>query len=245
MGCINTKPDIEIIKPSESKKNIILIIKKMIKDNPIYKFDLSDFKEIITYHIDPKETIISNNINCLLSHIPLTSIQESMLTEILTLAIDNLAYIYPSKSIFDSICYTIFFYLCKQTKELTDKKKTFIYYLLETTKEDLMIQTGKFSFMLFNIYKFLSYIMIYLFISPAILEIYEEFTSEKLEVIYIQKAACKCINPKSLYSYTMNKMKIINPMFSNEKCTQIAFDFIFSPVILSKFQVLIRIIILI
>lgn len=234
MGCINTRSDIVTMKPIENKINIIVIIKRMIKANPIYTLELSDLKSIISNHIEEKETL-SNNINMLFAHIPVSKIQEAMLADILKLANNNLAYIYPSKAVFDSICYTMFFFLCQQTKNITEKLKIFIFYLLETTKEDLMIQTGRFSFMLFSIYKFLSYIIIYFFISPAMLQLYEEFTNEKLEVIFIQKAACKSINPKSLYSYIMNKMKSINPFFSNERCTQMALEFIFTPVISSKF----------
>ena len=213
--------------------NVIHKIKTMLAQNPLISFPLTKYKDNLSIAI-LSSTDIEKQIGNFTESLNFPKLSECMFKDLLLLSTNKLSSIFPDKFLLESCSYILFFFLYKKTPQIKQERKKFLYYLIKTcqdstcTTEDSFL-SGKLSFLILNLIIFLSYILLYFFISYAFLEIDEEFTIEKFKNLYIDKLPVKNISPKSFSQYTFNQIKKYNPYFSRENLCILSIQYIFKP----------------
>lgn len=213
--------------------NVIHKIKYMLTQNPLIAFPISKYKDNLTVAI-ASSSEIEKQISTFSESLNFSKLHENMFKDLLLLSTNKLSSIFPNKFLLESCSYIIFYFLYKKIPQAKSERKKFLFYLIKTcqdsscTTEDTFL-SGKLSFLILNLIIYLSYILLYFFISYAFLEIEEEFTLEKFENLYIDKLPVKNINPKSFSQYTLNQIKKYNPYFSRENLCVLSIQYIFKP----------------
>ena len=235
-ACIASRGKMKkIVLNSSLPKNTLNLhyrIKTMLFSNHLLNISITNFKDNLTSAIS-SSNILSEQINNFIKFLNLPKLQQQMLKNVLEISTVKLSLVFPEKFVLESCCYIIFYFLSKKNKENRDELNKFLYYLIKTCQQSSEgtsdeYKTGKLSFLILNLVIFLTFIMLFFFISYGILEA-EEFSHDKIEVIYIDKLPVKNVCPKSFSSYIFTQIKKYNPDFNREKLCIIAIQYIFDP----------------
>jgi hypothetical protein len=233
-SCATSRKNIHIIeKKNDIQIFIIRKIKDLIRNNPFMNVNVYNFqKTVISFipSIQNEQNIENIDIKSFLKSFQLNDLQEKMFIDIIKLSLKKLLNIIEKKNLFDSICYILFYLLCKESEENKIERKKFLYYLLQTSKKDSKdYSSTKLSYLIMHILILLSFALLYLFIGPGILEVNYGFTNENIKSIYIDKVACKDINPKAFSQNVYMKLKEYNSEFNRKTFIIISLNYIFQP----------------
>ena len=233
-SCATSRKNIHIIeKKNDIQIFIVRKIKDLIRNNPFMNVNVYNFqKTVISFipSIQNEQNIENIDIKSFLKSFQLNDLQEKMFIDIIKLSLKKLLNIIEKKNLFDSICYILFYLLCKESEENKIERKKFLYYLLQTSKKDSKdYSSTKLSYLIMNILILLSFTLLYLFVGPAILEVNYGFNIQNIKSIYIDKVTCKDVNPKSFSQNIYMKLKEYNSEFNRKTFIIISLNYIFQP----------------
>ena len=233
-SCATSRKIIHIIeKKNDIQIFVIRKIKDLIRNNPFMNISVDNFQQtVISFipNIQNEQNIENYDIKSFLQSFQLNDLQEKMFSDVIKLSLKKLLNVIEKKNLFDSICYMLFYLLSKESEENKIERKKFLYYLLERTKKDSKdYSSTKLSYLIMNILILLSFTLLYLFIGPAILELNYGFNLQNIKSIYIDKVACKEINPKSFSQNIYMKLKEYNSKFNRKTFIIISLNYIFQP----------------
>ena len=233
-SCATSRKNIFIIeKKNDIKIFVIRKIKSLIMNNPFMKINADNFQKIVISFIpsiEKEQNIENYDIKSFLKSFSLNELQEKMFIDVIKFSLKKLSNIIEKKNLFDSICYMLFYLLSKESEDNINERKKFLYYLLQTSKKDSKdYSSTKLSYLIMHILILLSFALLYLFIGPGILEVNYGFTNENIKSIYIDKVACKDINPKAFSQNVYMKLKEYNSEFNRQNFIIISLNYIFQP----------------
>ena len=224
---VNSKLNKNQVKSDISLKSNLLLIKttqlidfknkirQLYYNNSLRNIALNNFMTIIKD--TKKEKILEKKLSYLFSHISLTIIEEGTLKDILTISYCKLSIIFP-----------------KSNNEGNKKRKKFLnkiinyslitfddeYYneqnesMLKNMVKASIYSTKKLTLIITNLLLFLSYFVLYFFITPAIFEIFYNFNENKLKELIVDKLDVDNIKQKDIEQIVFHILKLINPEFS-------------------------------
>ena len=233
----NQKSDISV------KSNLLLIkttqlidfknkIRQLYYNNSFRGITLHNFMTIIKD--TKKEKILEKKLSYLFSHISLTLIEEGTLKDILTISFCKLSLIFPKSKKFKLIWKIIYFLISKRNNECNKKRKKFLnkiinyslisfddeYYneqnesMIKNMVKASIYSTKKLTLIITHLLLFLSYFVLYFFITPAVFEIFYNFNENKLKELLVDKLDVDNIKQKDIEQIVFHILKLINPEFS-------------------------------
>jgi hypothetical protein len=241
---VNSKLNKNQVKSDISLKSNLLLIKttqlidfknkirQLYYNNSLRNIALNNFMTIIKD--TKKEKILEKKLSYLFSHISLTIIEEGTLKDILTISYCKLSIIFPKSKKFKLIWKIIYFLISKRNNEGNKKRKKFLnkiinyslitfddeYYneqnesMLKNMVKASIYSTKKLTLIITNLLLFLSYFVLYFFITPAIFEIFYNFNENKLKELIVDKLDVYNIKQKDIEQIVFHILKLINPEFS-------------------------------
>ena len=241
---VNSKLNKNQVKSDISLKSNLLLIKttqlidfknkirQLYYNNSLRNIALNNFMTIIKD--TKKEKILEKKLSYLFSHISLTIIEEGTLKDILTISYCKLSIIFPKSKKFKLIWKIIYFLISKRNNEDNKKRKKFLnkiinyslitfddeYYneqnesMLKNMIKASIYSTKKLTLIITNLLLFLSYFVLYFFITPAIFEIFYNFNENKLKELIVDKLDVDNIKQKDIEQIVFHILKLINPEFS-------------------------------
>lgn len=241
---VNSKINKAQVKNENNPKSNLLLIKttqlidfknrirQMYYNNSFRGIALNNFMSVIKD--TKKEKILEKKLAYLFSHISLTLIEEGTLRDILTISFCKLSIIFPKSKKFKLIWKIIYFFICKRNNECNKKRKKFLnkiinyslisfddeYYneqnesMLKNMVKASIYSTKKLTLIITNLLLFLSYFTIYFFITPAVFEIFYNFSENKIKELLVDKMDIDNIKQNDIEPVVFHILKLINPEFS-------------------------------
>jgi hypothetical protein len=177
---------------------------------------------------------IEKKIAHLLSHLSLKIIEEGILRDIITLSHSKLSLIFPKSKKFKLICKMIYFFFYQNNEEINRKRKKLLNkiinysrisfddeYFIEQNEsmvknmvKESIYSTKKLTLIIINIILFMSFIVLYYFITPTVFEIFFNFTEKKLQELLVEKKVVDDIKQNDIEEISFHIIKMINPSFS-------------------------------
>lgn len=241
---VNSKINKAQAKSENSPKSNLLLIKttqlidfknkirQMYYNNSFRNIALNNFMSVIKD--TKKEKILEKKLAYLFSHISLTLVEEGTLRDIITISFYKLSIIFPKSKKFKLIWKIIYFFIGKRNNECNKKRKKFLnkiinysliffddeYYneqnesMIKNMVKASIYSTKKLTLIITNLLLFLSYFTIYFFITPAVFEIFYNFSDNKLKELLVDKMDIDNIKQNDIEPIVFHILKLINPEFS-------------------------------
>ena len=241
---VNSKLTTEQTKSDNFPKSKLLLIKtgqlilfkhkirQIYYTNSLRQIELSNYMKVVKESKNQKN--IEKKIAHLLSHLSLKIIEEGILRDIITLSHSKLSLIFPKSKKFKLICKMIYFFFYQNNEEINRKRKKLLNkiinysrisfddeYFIEQNEsmvknmvKESIYSTKKLTLIIINIILFMSFIVLYYFITPTVFEIFFNFTEKKLQELLVEKKVVDDIKQNDIEEISFHIIKMINPSFS-------------------------------
>jgi len=241
---VNSKLTTEQTKSDNFPKSKLLLIKtgqlilfkhkirQNYYTNSLRQIELSNYMKVVKESKNQKN--IEKKIAHLLSHLSLKIIEEGILRDIITLSHSKLSLIFPKSKKFKLICKMIYFFFYQNNEEINRKRKKLLNkiinysrisfddeYFIEQNEsmvknmvKESIYSTKKLTLIIINIILFMSFIVLYYFITPTVFEIFFNFTEKKLQELLVEKKVVDDIKQNDIEEISFHIIKMINPSFS-------------------------------
>ena len=228
---------------NNSNSNLLLIkttqlidfknkIRQMHNTNSFKNITLNNFMKIIKDI--KKEKVLEKKLEYVFNHISVSLIEEGTLKDVITISFSKLSIIFPKSKKFKLIWKVIYFFICKRTNECNKKRKKFInkiinyslisfddeYYneqnesMIKNMVKASIYSTKKLTLIIINLLLFLSYLTLYVFITPAVFEIFYNINENKMKDLLVDKLDVDNIKQNDIEKIVFHILKLINPQFS-------------------------------
>ena len=241
---VNSKLTTEQTKSDNFPKSKLLLIKTgqliifkhkiryIYYTNSFRQIELSNYMKIVKESKNQKD--IEKKIAHLLNHLSLKIIEEGILRDIITLSHSKLSLIFPKSKKFKLICKMIYFFLYKSNEEINKKRKKLLNKIINYSRisfddeyfieqNESMVKnmvkasiysTKRLTLIVINVILFLSFIVLYYFITPTVFEVFFNFTEKKLQELLVEKKEIDDIKQNDIQDIVFHIIKMINPSFS-------------------------------
>ena len=238
MGCSSQKDENQseqIILRSKLKERVL----KLIKNNPLYHISTKDFDKFIS----EQETKINTTKISKLTEKIISEFFDEDESIIIISIFQNIAYFASKKfkSIFRKgkdinthLLYFLYFFLTENQNGrddlLLNKLLDLFYKIGEKDEDKIKFQSGKFSFLLLNLIQFCSYIFVYFFCGPGILELSGNFRNYEIENVFSNREKEKKFEFKTIDKFVDNYLNLMNEQIKPEIVNTIILTDVLQPI---------------
>ena len=211
MGCSSSQNENErIILLKKIKAKIMQIIKR----NPFYSLSVKDFNEFMENEVDKKENITKSITYTFFKEDD--DININIFNNVVSFAYKR----FSSRCLFSndedikiSLLYFIYFFLAEKQKGSNKFMYKKIYKLFEKIKikesdDKIYFHSGKFSFLILNLIQLCTYIFIYFFCAPSLLE--DNFKKYEIKTIFSNEKKTEKYHPDAIDKYIEEYLYSIN-----------------------------------
>ena len=206
MGCGSSKT-----KEEEIKDNLLPILKKMqelVDQNPLFEEDYDDILKIIKKYENEDLLTIYSYIS---KEFEFDKIIDHILKDVLIFSEKRLKYVFPKNEVNKHILSILYFFCANgKNNSIRKKKHKYLKNLLNTAiQKNELYYSWKLSNIITNIIQFSLFCFIYLFGSRAILIQTNNFPTEGLELIYVDKKSFRGVKPEIFSEYVTNQINYL------------------------------------